>query len=150
MRWAGRTAVALLVAGTVGCGDALDNLRPDLIVTEVSAPDLSEPYELKAGTSTTVRVTVRNKGLRTAPAPFTVSLDVSLNPGFSPLALPSQDWVIDSDLPGQAETTHDFVFQMPVSPYGDWYLRGDADVDGFVDEANETNNTASTVITNVP
>ncbi|MHC4503104.1 MAG: prolyl oligopeptidase family serine peptidase, partial [Planctomycetota bacterium] len=143
MRCPGRVAAALLAAVLIGCDDELDDLQPDLLVTELSAP-----AQMQAGTSDSVRVTVWNRGVRKAREPFRVIVEAARpsDPGFnSPVLL---DELELSQLAARVEVTYYCGLTMPNGDEGVWSLRATADPDNTVPAADELNNTALTTVWN--
>jgi len=143
VRCPGRVAAALLAAALVGCGDEFDDLQPDLLVTELSAPD-----QMQAGTSAAVRVTVWNRGVRKAGEDFKIVVEAAspLDPGFnSPVLI---DELELSELAARAEITYYCGLTMPNGDEGVWSLRATADSENTVPEADELNNSALTTVWN--
>lgn len=126
----------------VGCNDELDDLKPDLIVTRIDAPD-----EMVAGDSAPVSVTIWNRGVVPANAPFVVMIEFSTDPGFSS-SYTYWTWDEMSVLPARAYRayrTYSETFGPEVLP-GQLYMRATADRWEQVIESVEDNNSLTTTM----
>lgn len=126
----------------MGCDDELDDLKPDLIVTRIDAPD-----EMVAGDSAPVSVTIWNRGVVPANAPFVVMIEFSTDPGFSS-SYTYWTWDEMSVLPARAYRayrTYSEPFWPEVLP-GQLYMRATADRWEQVIESVEDNNSLTTTM----